>query len=110
MLGFQLITQLNTLIKTSRIHGRARTRLSTNPSETMLTLIETLAHDQPVTLWVQDDFLFLGNNHLEVTAQQMLVVSSILDNLKKVEDRRFDVCLIRVLQGDSRIRPPLRQS
>lgn len=82
MLGFQLITQLNTLIKTSKIHGRANAALD-KPVETMLTLIETLAHDQPVTLWVQDDFLFLGNNHLKVTAQQMLVVSSILDNLKK---------------------------
>lgn len=82
MLGFQLITQLNTLIKTSKIHGRANAALD-KPVETMLTLIETLAHDQPVTLWVQDDFLFLGNNHLRVTAQQMLVVSSILDNLKK---------------------------
>ncbi|HSA85031.1 MAG TPA: hypothetical protein VLE46_02530, partial [Nitrospira sp.] len=82
MLGFQLITQLNTLIKTSKIHGRANAALD-KPVETMLTLIETLAHDQPVTLWVQDDFLFLGDNHLKVTAQQMLVASSILDALKK---------------------------
>jgi HD-GYP domain-containing protein (c-di-GMP phosphodiesterase class II) len=82
MLGFQLITQLNTLIKTSRIHGRANAALD-KPVETMLTLIDTLTHDQPVTLWVQDDFLFLGENHLKVTAQQMLVVSSILDALKK---------------------------
>lgn len=82
MLGFQLITQLNTLIKTSKIHGRANAALD-KPVETILTLIETLAHDQPVTLWAQDDFLFLGENHLKVTAQQMLVVSSVLDALKK---------------------------
>jgi HD-GYP domain-containing protein (c-di-GMP phosphodiesterase class II) len=82
MLGFQLITQLNTLIKTSRIHGRANAALD-KPVGTMLTLIDTLAHDQPVTLWVQDDFLFLGENHLKVTAQQMLVVSSVLDALEK---------------------------
>jgi HD-GYP domain-containing protein (c-di-GMP phosphodiesterase class II) len=82
MLGLQLITQLNTLIKTSKIHGRTNAALD-KPVETMLTLIETLAHDQPVTLWVQDDFLFLGENHLKVTAQQMLVVSSILDALKR---------------------------
>lgn len=80
MLGFQLITQLNTLIKTSKIHGRANAALD-KPVETMLTLIETLAADQPVTLWVQDDFLFLGESHLKVTAQQMLVVSSVLDAL-----------------------------
>ena len=82
MLGFQLITQLNTLIKTSKIHGRANAALD-KPVETMLTLIETLAHDHPVTLWVQDDFLFLGESHLKVTAQQMLVVSSVLDALTK---------------------------
>ncbi|HXV68542.1 MAG TPA: HD domain-containing phosphohydrolase [Nitrospira sp.] len=82
MLGFQLITQLNTLIKTSKIHGRTNAALD-KPVETMLTLIQTLAHEHPVTLWLQDDFLFLGDNHLKVTAQQMLVVSSIIDALKK---------------------------
>ena len=82
MLGFQLITQLNTLIKTSRIHGRANAALD-KPVETMLTLIETLAHDQPVGLWVQDDFLFLGEHHMKVTSQQMLVVSSVIDALRK---------------------------
>jgi HD-GYP domain-containing protein (c-di-GMP phosphodiesterase class II) len=82
MLGFQLITQLNTLIKTSKIHGRSNAALD-KPVETMMTLIETLAHDRPVSLWLQDDFLFLGEQHLKVTAQQMLVVSSIIDALRK---------------------------
>lgn len=82
MLGFQLITQLNTLIKTSRIHGRTNAALD-KPVETMLTLIQTLAHDQPVTLRVQNDFLFLGESHLKVSAQQMIVVSSIIDTMNK---------------------------
>ena len=82
MLGFQLIIQLNTLIKTSRIHGRTNAALD-KPVETMLTLVHTLAHDQPVTLRVQDDFLFLGENHLKVSAQQMAVVSSIIDAMNK---------------------------
>lgn len=82
MLGFQLITQLNTLIKTSRIHGRTNTALD-KPVETMLTLIQTLAHDQPVTLRIQNDFLFLGERHLKVGAQQMLVASSIIDTMNK---------------------------
>lgn len=82
MLGFQLITQLNTLIKTSRIHGRTNAALD-KPVETMLTLIQTLAHDQPVTIRLQDDFLFLGDSHLKVNAQQMLVLSSIIDALNK---------------------------
>lgn len=82
MLGFQLITQLNTLIKTSRIHGRTNAALD-KPVETMLTLIQTLAHDQPVTLRLQNDFLFLGESHLKVSAQQMIVVSSIIDTMNK---------------------------
>ncbi|MBI3355436.1 MAG: HD-GYP domain-containing protein [Nitrospirae bacterium] len=82
MLGFQLITQLNTLIKTSKIHGRSNAALD-KPVETMLTLIQTLAHDQPVTLRLQNDFLFLGESHLKVSAQQMVVVSSIIDTMNK---------------------------
>ncbi len=81
-LGFQLITQLNTLIKTSRIHGRTNAALD-KPVETMLTLIQTLAHDQPVTLRVQNDFLFLGDNHLKVNAQQMTVIASVIDTMNK---------------------------
>jgi len=82
MLGFQLITQLNTLIKTSKIHGRTNAALD-KPVETMLTLIQTLAHDQPVTLRLQNDFLFLGESHLKVNAQQMAVIGSIIDSLNK---------------------------
>src|SRR4051794_4974205 len=81
-LGFQLITQLNTLIKTSRIHGRTNAALD-KPVETMLTLIQTLAHDQPVTLRLQNDFLFLGDNHLKVNAQQIIVIGSIIDTMNK---------------------------
>ncbi|MDH4153468.1 MAG: HD-GYP domain-containing protein [Nitrospira sp.] len=80
MLGFQLITQLNTLIKTSRIHGRTNAALD-KPVETMLTLIQTLAHDQPVTVRIQNDFLFLGQRHLKINAQQMLIASSIIDTM-----------------------------
>lgn len=82
MLGFQLIIQLNTLIKTSRLHGRTNAALD-KPVETMLTLIHTLAHDQPATLRVQDDFLFLGEQHLKVSAQQMVVVANILEAMAK---------------------------
>jgi len=82
VLGFQLITQLNTLIKTSKIHGRTNTALD-KPVETMLTLIQTLAHDRPATLRLQNDFLFLWDSHLKVSAQQMLVVSSVIESMTK---------------------------
>jgi HD-GYP domain-containing protein (c-di-GMP phosphodiesterase class II) len=82
VLGFQLITQLNTLIKTSKIHGRTNTALD-KPVETMLTLIQTLAHDRPATLRLQNDFLFLWDSHLKVSAQQMLVVSSVIEAMTK---------------------------
>ena len=80
MLGIQLVTQLNVLIKTSRIYDRTNAALD-KPVETMLTLIKTMAQDQPVTLRLQNDFLFLGDSHLKVNAQQMAVATSIIDAL-----------------------------
>jgi HD-GYP domain-containing protein (c-di-GMP phosphodiesterase class II) len=82
MLGFQLITQLNTLIKTSKIHGRTNAALD-KPVDTMLTLIQTLTHERPVTIRLQNDFLFLGESHLKVSAQQMLVISSVIDTMNQ---------------------------
>jgi HD-GYP domain-containing protein (c-di-GMP phosphodiesterase class II) len=80
MLGIQLVTQLNVLIKTSRIYERTNAALD-KPVETMLTLIKTMAQDQPVTLRLQNDFLFLWDSHLKVNAQQMAVATSIIDAL-----------------------------
>lgn len=81
MLGIQLITQLNVLLKTSRIHGRTNAALD-KPVDAMLTLIKTLAHEQPITLRLQNDFLFLGNQHLKINAQQMAIATSIIDALQ----------------------------
>ena len=80
MLGIQLVTQLNVLIKTSRIYDRTNAALD-KPVDTMLTLIKTMAQDQPLTLRLQNDFLFLGDSHLKVNAQQMAVATSIIDAL-----------------------------
>jgi HD-GYP domain-containing protein (c-di-GMP phosphodiesterase class II) len=80
MLGIQLITQVNVLLKTSRIHGRTNSALD-KPVDAMLTLIKTLAHDQPITLRLQNDFLFMGNQHLKINAQQMAVATSVIDAL-----------------------------
>ena len=77
MLGIQLVTQLNVLIKTSRIYEHTNAALD-KPVDAMLTLIKTMAHDQPVTLRLQNDFLFLGDSHLKVNAQQMAVATSII--------------------------------
>ena len=84
MLGIQLVTQLNVLIKTSRIYERTNSALD-KPVEAMLTLIKTMAHDQPVTLRLQNDFLFLGDSHLKVNAQQMAVATSIIDALNELK-------------------------
>ena len=84
MLGIQLVTQLNVLIKTSRIYERTNSALD-KPVNAMLTLIKTMAHDQPVTLRLQNDFLFLGDSHLKVNAQQMAVATSIIDALNALK-------------------------
>ncbi len=80
ILGIQLVTQLNVLIKTSRIYERTNSALD-KPVDTMLTLIKTMAQDQPLRLRLQNDFLFLGDSHLKVNAQQMAVATSIIDVL-----------------------------
>lgn len=92
MLGIQLVTQLNVLLKSSRIYDRTNSALD-NPVNTMLTLIKTMAHDQPVTLRLQNDFLFLGDSHLKVNAQQMAVATSIIDvlNLWKIGGITFSM-------------------
>jgi HD-GYP domain-containing protein (c-di-GMP phosphodiesterase class II) len=82
MLGIQLVTQLNVLIKTSRIHGRTNAALD-KPVESMLTLVRTLSVDHPVVLRLQNDFLFLGDSHLKMSAQQMAVFSSIIEALNR---------------------------
>ncbi len=82
MLGIQLVTQLNVLIKTSRIHGRTNAALD-KPVDSMLTLVKTLAADHPVILRLQNDFLFLGDSHLKMSSQQMAVFASIIEALNK---------------------------
>ncbi|QOJ36900.1 MAG: HD-GYP domain-containing protein [Nitrospira sp.] len=82
MLGIQLVTQLNVLIKTSRIHGRANAALD-KPVDSLLTLIKTLAVDRPAVLRIQNDFLFLGDSYLKVNSQQMQVFSSIIEVLDR---------------------------
>ena len=82
MLGIQLVTQLNVLIKTSRIHGRTNAALD-NPVESMMTLVKTLAADHPVVLRLQNDFLFVGDSHLKMSSQQMVVFASIIEALNK---------------------------
>jgi HD-GYP domain-containing protein (c-di-GMP phosphodiesterase class II) len=80
MLGTQLVTQISILIKMSRLHGRTNTALD-NSVDTALTVIQTLAQDEPVSLRLQNDFLFLGQRHLKVTAAQMPVFSAVIDAL-----------------------------
>ncbi len=79
-LGTQLVTQLNVLFKTSRIHGRTNTALD-QPVEAILTLVKTLAHDKTVVLRLQNDFLFLGEMHLKMNAHLMAVFTGVIDSL-----------------------------
>jgi HD-GYP domain-containing protein (c-di-GMP phosphodiesterase class II) len=78
MLGSQLVTQLSVLIKTSRIHGPNNSALD-GPVDTLLTLIKTLAHEAPAVVRLQNDFLFLNQSHIKVTAQLMLVFATVIE-------------------------------
>jgi len=82
MLGTQLVTQLSVLVKMFRIHGRTNAALD-SPIETAMTVIATLAHDEPASIRLQNDFLFLGQRHLKVTSGQMPVFSIVIDSFNK---------------------------
>jgi HD-GYP domain-containing protein (c-di-GMP phosphodiesterase class II) len=82
MLGTQLVTQLSILIKMFRIHGRTNAALD-GPVDTAMTVIATLAHEEPATIRLQNDFLFLGQRHLKVTSGQMAVFSIVIDTFNK---------------------------
>jgi len=78
-LGTQLVTQIYVLIKSSRIHGIENAALD-QPVNSILTLVNTLGKDKPVTLRLESDFLFLGENHLKVTVQRIAVFMGLIDN------------------------------
>ena len=80
ILGAQLVTQLSVLIKTSRVHGQTNEALDA-PVESLLTVIKALAHDEPAAIRLQNDFLFLGHNHLKVNSQQIQVFATLIDTL-----------------------------
>jgi HD-GYP domain-containing protein (c-di-GMP phosphodiesterase class II) len=82
MLGTQLITQISILVKMSKLHGRTNTALD-GPVESALTVIKTLAQDEPISVRLQNDFLFLGQRHLKVTSAQMPVFSTVIDTLNQ---------------------------
>lgn len=82
MLGAQLVTQLSVLIKMFRIHGRTNAALD-GPVSTAMTVIATLAHEEPASIRLQNDFLFLGQRHLKVTSGQMPVFSIVIDTFNK---------------------------
>lgn len=99
MLGTQLVTQISILIKMCRLHGRTNAALD-NPVDSALTVIKALAHDEPISVRIQNDFLFLGQRHLKVTAAQMPVFATVIDTFnhwsiggisfsKDVESRDF---------------------
>src|SRR5438067_5308937 len=80
LLGTQLVTQLNVLLRTVRSHGGANAALD-RPVSSIRTLVHTLGHDQPVTLRVQEGFVFLGERHLRTSTQQLPIFASFFDAL-----------------------------
>ena len=82
MLGTQLVTQMSILIKMSKLHGRTNTALD-SPVDSALTVIKALAQDEPITVRLQNDFLFLGQRHLKVTSAQMPVFATVIDTLNQ---------------------------
>ena len=83
LLGTQLVSQVNVLLRTVRSHGGANTALD-RPLQAILTLVGALGHDQPVVLRVQEGFVFLGERHLKTTSAQMPIFGSFIDALAAI--------------------------
>ena len=83
LLGTQLVSQLNVLLRTVRSHGGANTALD-RPVAAIRTLVEALGHEQPVVLRVQEGFVFLGERHLKTTSAQMPIFGSFIDALAAI--------------------------
>lgn len=79
-MGTHLVTQLNVLFKNARIHGRNNAALD-YPANVIVRLASTLGHERPVTLRVQNDFLFLGEHHLKGSAHLVTVFMGLIDSL-----------------------------
>src|SRR5438105_2642369 len=80
VLGAQLVTQLTILIKTARLHERSNAALQQSV-DGLMTLLKTLGEEQRVVLRLQNDFLFLGESHLKMTAQQVGIFMELIDYL-----------------------------
>jgi HD-GYP domain-containing protein (c-di-GMP phosphodiesterase class II) len=80
LLGTQLVSQLNVLLRTVRSHGGANNAVD-RPVSSIRTLVGALGHEQPVALRVQEGFVFLGERHLKTTTQQMPIFASFIDSL-----------------------------
>lgn len=79
-LGSQCVMYLHALFQTARIHDQGNAAL-TQPTESLLTILKTLAHDQSVAIRFHGGFLFLGDMHLKMTAKQITVFSKFMDSL-----------------------------
>jgi HD-GYP domain-containing protein (c-di-GMP phosphodiesterase class II) len=80
LLGTQLVSQLNVLLRTTRSHGGSNSALD-RPVASIRRLVAALGHDQPVALRVQEGFVFLGERHLKTTLPQLPIFSSFIDAL-----------------------------
>ena len=79
-LGSQCVLYLHALFQTARIHDQANAALNQS-TESLLTILKTLAQDQPVAIRFHGGFLFLGEMHLKMSAKQITVFSKFMDSL-----------------------------
>jgi HD-GYP domain-containing protein (c-di-GMP phosphodiesterase class II) len=80
VLGAQLVTQLNILFKTVRIHDRTNAALQ-QVLNGLLTTIRSLGEGQAVQLRLESGFLYLGSLHLKVVGQHTAIFFEFIDLL-----------------------------
>ena len=75
LLGTNLVTQLNVLIKLTRSHGGTNAAME-RPVAAVLTLVRALGVERPVALRMQEGFVYLNDRHLRASTLHLSIFTS----------------------------------
>ena len=79
-LGTRLVTQLNILFKTASVHDRSNKALHSIVSALRDT-VQSLTEDKPAVIRHRQFFLYLDEQHLQVTAQNIPIFMEFIETL-----------------------------
>ena len=81
LLGTNLVTQLNVLLKLTRSHGGTNAAME-RPVAAILTLVRALGVERPVALRMQEGFVYLNDRHLRAGTLHLTIFTSFFAGLQ----------------------------